>query len=137
MSELSGRCVCGAVEYVIEKKARMLINCHCDSCRKRNGSAFSTYVVIPKKFLSMSRGLEQVKAYEVKGEGVKHFCSHCGTPLFNDNFKYPDHFMLFFGTLSNAAQLSPKYNLFCDSQLAWTNELSERINLPQSMDAGR
>lgn len=137
MSELSGACACRAVEYTIEKKSRLLVNCHCDSCRKRNGSAFSTYAVIPKKSFVISCGIEYVKSYEAKDEGVKHFCRHCGSPLFNDNYKYPDHYMLYLGTLENQAQLKPKYNLYCDNKLAWVSEISELMNFPQAMAAGR
>ncbi len=133
MSELSGTCACGVVEYTIEKKARLLVNCHCGSCRKRNGSAFSTYAIIPKKFFTISRGDEHVKSYEAIDEGMKHFCHHCGTPIFNDNYKYPDHYMLYLGMLENQAKLRPKYNLYCDSQLPWVNKISDLANFPQSM----
>ena len=38
MSEsLNGRCLCGAVSFVIDGTARPVWNCHCDRCRRWTG----------------------------------------------------------------------------------------------------
>jgi hypothetical protein len=50
---LVGSCSCGAVRLTAEADARRIVNCHCNMCRRMNGSAFSSYVVIPRKTLSI------------------------------------------------------------------------------------
>jgi len=88
-----------------------------------SGAAFSTYAALPYADLEITQGQEQLRAYEVS-EGKKHFCDHCGTPLFNLNNKYPSACMIYLGTLENAATLTPKLNVWCESQLDWIDRIT-------------
>jgi hypothetical protein len=35
---LSGKCLCGAVEYQVEDQFRYALNCHCSNCRRATGA---------------------------------------------------------------------------------------------------
>ena len=54
--ELIGACGCGKVQYKIAGPVRVVVNCHCHSCRKRNASPYSTYCVVSQTDVKISQG---------------------------------------------------------------------------------
>jgi hypothetical protein len=133
VNKQNGSCGCGAVEFRLNSEIVNVVNCHCNMCRRHNGSSFSTYAVLPFRFLEIIKGQEQIKEYSV-GSGKKHFCEKCGTPLFNVNEKYPGACMLYIGTLHLADTLVPKLNVWCESKLAWVDALSDFPGLSQGVE---
>jgi hypothetical protein len=103
-------------------------------CRQHNGSAFSSYAVLPFSSLEIIKGGGSIQNYTI-ASGKKHFCQQCGTPLFNLNEKYPGACMIFLGTLTSACDLLPKANVWCQSQLAWVNTVSELPAFPQGVES--
>jgi hypothetical protein len=127
---LSGACSCGSVKFQAAADLRRLVNCHCNMCRKMNGSAFSSYAVIPHKGLALS-GEENVAEYQVTEGAKKHFCKKCGTPLFNTNVKYPGVCMLYLGSLEGSAIHAPSVNVFCESMLGWVEHIGSMTRIEQ------
>jgi hypothetical protein len=119
---LNGACSCASVKYHADADFRRVVNCHCKLCRKMNGSAFSSYAVIPRKFLMLS-GDENLAEYQVTEAARKHFCRNCGTPLFNSNEKYPGACMIYLGSLEESANHSPSLSVFCESMLGWVEDI--------------
>ena len=130
MPSLSGSCSCGTVKFEAAADLRRLVNCHCNMCRKMNGSAFSSYAVIPHKVLALS-GEENVAEYQVTKGATKHFCKKCGTPLFNTNVKYPGVRMLYLGSLEGSAIDAPSVNVFCESMLGWVEDIGSIEKIEQ------
>jgi len=122
--EYTGGCDCGAVTYRITGPVRMAVNCHCSACRRRNGAAFSTYCVAPEEAFEIVRGEESLTSYAASEVGSKHFCSQCGTPVFNVNARYPGVCMVHYGTLAEHGQVGPRFNIFCESKLEWVDGVS-------------
>lgn len=119
---LSGRCLCGAIEYTVTHQPVQVLNCHCTLCRRMNGSAFSTYVVVRASDLRFLRGEEALIQYAVTERTTRHCCRHCGCALFNANpASYPGLRMLYLGTLDEAAYLAPRVDIYCDAKLAWVD----------------
>ncbi|QNA87536.1 GFA family protein [Massilia sp. Dwa41.01b] len=134
----NGTCHCGAIAYAFDGDPVQVLNCHCTMCRTMNGGAFSTYVVIPSQTLRFIRGEADLGAYTVTERTSKHFCPHCATPLFNANpTTYPGLRMLYLGTLRDAAQLRPAINIYCDSKLAWTDNIADMRNVAEGPRRGQ
>jgi hypothetical protein len=127
---LTGACSCGSVTYYADADLRRVVNCHCNMCRKMNGSAFSSYAVIPKKLLMYS-GHQNLAEYRVTEAARKHFCLKCGTPLFNTNEKYPGACMIYLGSLDEGASQSPSINVFCESMLGWVEKVGSMTRIEQ------
>ena len=45
---LTGCCLCGSVAYEVDADPGPIIHCHCQTCRKTHGSAFSTVTNVPR-----------------------------------------------------------------------------------------
>ena len=121
---ITGSCHCGAVTFELKNKPKLVVNCHCDECKKRNGSVFSTYMAVSEKDLLLTKGKDCLKQYEVENEGIKHFCSKCGSPVYNKNYRFPGLYMIFYGAFSNADNFEPAFNVFCESKHEWVDAIS-------------
>ena len=133
MTGLVGSCSCGAVRLAAQADARRIVNCHCNMCRRMNGSAFSSYVVIPRKTLSVL-GEEHIATYEIAPGARKHYCSRCGTPLFNLNSRYAGACMLYLGAIEPQPTGAPSLNVYCESMLDWVEQISSIEKLETGAD---
>ena len=75
---MNGSCICGAITYEVEGAPKSVVNCHCNMCRKMNGSAFSTYAAVLSDEFTLTSG--EPKARKVSDNATKHFCGlNCAT----------------------------------------------------------
>jgi hypothetical protein len=74
-----GRCLCGALAYELDGPFRAMIHCHCSMCRKHHGTGFATFVVGPIAGFRWISGEDRVRRYESSPNGVRTFCSVCGS----------------------------------------------------------
>lgn len=119
----SGSCRCRAVSFTLRGEVKAVINCHCSICRKINGSAFSTYVIVAEDDIVLNKGAADIGAYAVSNNATKYFCRNCGTPLYNRNpVKYSGVKILHLGALSK--QYTPQINIYCDTKLSWLDDIS-------------
>lgn len=124
MTQLHGSCKCGAVTYAVSSAPVNIVNCHCNMCRSMSGNAFGSYVVV-RDSDCVIEGARSLTEYAVTERATKHFCSRCGTSVFNTNsFTYPGVFILYLGTVIGHEKLQPQVNIFCDSMLPWVKQLS-------------
>src|ERR1700712_3428247 len=56
MARIEGGCLCGAVRYRSEAEPAMQVVCHCKTCQKNSGSAFSMNVAVPQDSLTVEGG---------------------------------------------------------------------------------
>ncbi len=132
--ELSGGCDCGAIHYRLKGFVRLIVNCHCNACRKRNGSAYSTYCMVAHENFSIDRGQEYLSVYENEKSGKKHFCSKCGSPLYNFNPRFEGRFMVVYGSLAEYKDYAPSFNVFCESQLPWVENIASIKSFEKSIE---
>lgn len=87
----TGGCLCGAVRYELRGEPYQAGVCHCLTCRKLTGSAFS---ITADWRLDQFQMTGEVKTFE-----RRQFCSACGARLF---FLYDTGVEVFLGTLDEA-----------------------------------
>lgn len=122
---MNGSCACGKVTYRCADPVQV-VNCHCTLCRSINGSAFSSYIVVMADAVALS-GHNCLSTYTAADKATRHFCSACGTPVYNANPSgYPGMFMFYLGTVLEPAGFVPRINIFCRSKLELVDTLSEQ-----------
>ena len=97
-----------------------------------NGSAFSSYAVIPFKALEVV-GEQNLAAYTVTERATKRYCDKCGTPIFNLNSKYPGACMLYLGAIEGGNRYAPSVNVYCESMLSWLENVTSIEGFPTEM----
>lgn len=119
MAMLTGSCYCKAVQYRITSAIPLAVNCHCNSCKKAGGGAFSSLAVVRERRLEIISGEEDLAGFRLGEDVVKHFCRQCGTAIFNRNNRYPGRCMVAIGSLDNPSLVPPTANIHCESMLDW------------------
>ena len=123
MSKLSGRCLCGSMNYEINAEPIMSAACHCTHCRRQSGSAFSTIAAFPESAFSIEG--DSLETFEDIGDSglpvLRKFCRKCGSPLFTDVKAFPGLLFVKTGTLDDpdsitiGAEIWVKDKLDCSS----------------------
>jgi len=88
---MTGSCLCGEIEFEVDEIPGMVFNCHCSRCRKAHGAAFATQAFAVRSSLKFKKGRELLKEYDSSSQGIRAFCSSCGSCLMNyakDNGPY-------------------------------------------------
>lgn len=133
MTDTTGSCACGTIAYSISKRPLAVLNCHCTLCRKINGSAFSTYASVLKSSFSITQGEDKLQRFAISENGAKHFCSRCGTPLFNQNQRYPGLCIIHYGSLDNPEPMAPTTNIYYDNRCPWVSALDQLTSFPEGI----
>ena len=76
---LTGSCLCGRVAYEADAEIEGVIHCHCETCRKAHGAAFSSLAAVPRDRFRWIRGDAARKSFESSPGKLRHFCSECGS----------------------------------------------------------
>lgn len=121
-------CACGKVHFILDGEPHTTFNCHCAICRKMNGSAFSTYSVFGKDDLRVTEGEEEIQTVQMGDHGTKHFCRHCGAPLYGLHKQSSNICLVVLGAMDTGGPIRPISNVFCRSKLPWVFEIDKMIN---------
>lgn len=80
MSNASGSCHCGAVEFSVTGPLRDVVYCHCEQCRKQTGH-FVAATRCDDAALTVT-GEDALTWYEASSAAKRGFCATCGSHLF-------------------------------------------------------
>jgi hypothetical protein len=61
---LTGSCLCGGVAYEVDAAVGPIAHCHCATCRKAHGSAFSSVSSVPRDKFRWTKGTNLLASYE-------------------------------------------------------------------------
>lgn len=81
MTKLSGRCLCGAIEFEIEPKSLDVTACHCSQCRQWSGN-YWTSITVSLVNLNFTKGEENVSWFRASDYARRGSCKTCATSLF-------------------------------------------------------
>lgn len=134
MSVFKGSCLCGEVAYVVEGEALGFYHCHCQRCRKANGTGHGSNIRIDAKQIDFTRGAENITRYKVP-EAIRFrndFCSACGSPM-PRYFEESGYIVLPAGSLDHEPDMKPEAHIFCASKANWgcTDHLTQFEAYPE------
>ncbi|NJC42143.1 hypothetical protein GGQ87_002438 [Brevundimonas alba] len=116
----TGGCNCGQVRYELEGEPLRVGLCHCETCRKFTGSAFSHYAVWPQGRVRISG---DTRCWEVRAGGDR-FCPMCGASLFTWT-EGEEEIEVKLGTLDGPPNgLEPGYELWTVRREPWLGPLN-------------
>lgn len=116
MSEISGRCLCGAVTFEGSAASSRIVNCHCEDCRKATGAVHATLLFVPEDTVTISGDVKSFDHTSDSGSTMtKMFCPTCGSQMFSKNTNRPGIIAIRAGVVSDGDQVKPMFNVFTDS----------------------
>ena len=125
---LTGSCLCGSIRYKIHAKLGNTMFCHCQICRKSNGSAFALNAAINTDDFELLSGESDLRSYASSEDARRHFCKQCGSPIYSMRLSMPEVLRLRVGTLDDDITIEKDSHIFVASKAKW-DEIHD--DLPQ------
>jgi hypothetical protein len=131
MTDLRGKCECGAVTYTVADAFLYAANCHCSNCRAGTGSAFKPFAGIEREKLVLTAGADNLLVWG--DDDLNHTrCATCGSLLYSV-VRDGAYVHVALGSLVDAPAIRPAGHIFVGSKAPWF-EITD--DLPQSEEYG-
>jgi len=119
-TQLTGRCMCGAVRFEITAPLLGALYCHCKRCQRRTGTAFSVSALTEPGSFALEAGGEALRTYD-PGDGgwLKSYCAECGSQISTTNPENPELVAVRMGALDGDPGVRPNAHQFVDYAPAW------------------
>lgn len=124
---LTGSCLCGQVVYEVGGTVGPIVHCHCETCRKAHGSAFSSVSPVPREAFRWITGEALLSKFESSPGKFRHFCSACGSHVMAERVGQPN-VLLRLGCLDTPITDEPKAHIWRSDSASWYDP---RIELPE------
>ena len=124
---LTGSCMCGSVAYEVDAAPGPIVHCHCPTCRKAHGTAFSSVTNVPRENFRFVRGEELLIAFESSPGKFRKFCSRCGSHIVADRPAQPT-VLLRLGCLDTPIEDKPRAHIWRSEGATWYDP---KLELPE------
>lgn len=127
-----GSCLCGALAYKAEGVVSAIVHCHCQTCRKTHGSAFSSVATVPKSGFSWVRGDEVRAGFESSPGKTRYFCGRCGSHVAAERVDH-DVMLLRMGCVDGDPEARPAAHIWRSDAACWYDPQAELAELPEGV----
>lgn len=114
---LTGKCLCGAVQYAVADEFGYAMNCHCSNCRRTTGAAFKPFAGIERAKLRVIQGEEELMRFGEERDHDVH-CRRCGSLLYSIA-RAGAYVHVAMGTLVDDPSIRPSKHIFVGSKAPW------------------
>ena len=122
---VDGSCHCGAITFEADADPSTARLCHCTDCQALTGSAFRAIVRAPAAtFVLRGAPTVYIKTADSGAQRVHAFCPTCGSPIYSAAVTDPPSYSLRIGTLRQRHAFSPLRQIWCQSALPWSMDLT-------------
>jgi len=136
VKRITGRCMCGSVNYSAEAEPVVQAVCHCTDCQRQTGSPFTVVVGVPRAALTVEGGTLSsftTIGEDHGGESQRSFCSACGSPLFTIAAAAPELALIKAGTLDDASWLEPAVEVWTSSAQPWAPHFEQASSFERGL----
>ena len=124
MSEhFEASCLCGGINLAYSGAIGPANYCHCEDCRRANGSAFNIGVRVDRKDLQVTTKTE-LRSYRCLGgngkEIVRCFCGTCGSPIFTLHPAKPEFAWVKAGIIKQPEVVKPTHENWVKDKVTWS-----------------
>ena len=127
---LNGSCLCGAVAYEADARVERIVHCHCHTCRKTHGAAFSSVTAVPRDSFRWLRGEDSLGAIESSPGKFRRFCGRCGSHVTAERVAQPV-ILLRLGCLDTEARERPQLHIWRSDAAPWYDP---KVDVPEKQE---
>ena len=117
--QVTGSCLCGAVEFALQLPSKWCAHCHCSMCRKAHGAGYVTWVGFEQDQVVFPKGKKKLAWYESSPGAERGFCAQCGSSLFFRSRRWAGELHVALGCIHDEIDRQPQANVFFDKHVAW------------------
>lgn len=129
---IQGSCLCGSLAYEADGAPTPIVHCHCQTCRKTHGSAFSSVAAIPKDGFRWTKGLDQRRRYESSPGKMRYFCGDCGSHIVAERID-ADVMLLRMGCIDGDFPTRPAAHIWRSDASDWFDPKDELPEMPKGV----
>jgi len=115
---LQGTCLCGAIAYAVDAEIGPIVHCHCHTCRKTHGSAFSTVAPVPRDRFRFTKGEDMLGSFESSPGKFRRFCTRCGSHMMAERPAQPV-VLLRLGCVDTTIDARPLMHIWRSDAASW------------------
>jgi hypothetical protein len=124
-----GRCLCGAVTYVINAKPIRMTQCHCKDCQRASGTGHMSLASFKKEDVAMRGTTASYGATADSGNTTtRHFCPKCGSCVYGESSARPGIVGVSVGCVDDNAWFSPQAVVFTKGRPGWDRTATDVPN---------
>jgi len=129
---IKGSCLCEEVKYEYNGSINEVAVCHCNQCKRAQGTPFVTNAPIELEKFTFTNGSSLLKTFLSSPNKKRVFCGSCGSPLYSQRTDMPETIRLRLGTVTEGHIPEPNYEIYCESKSTWFSSNSEIPNYEQN-----
>lgn len=119
MTDRTGRCLCGKVQFKLSAEPQMARVCWCRDCQHLASNG-TVNALVPVDALSVSGEVAEFRKLAASGnELTRQFCPNCGSQLFAYSSARPQLRVVRIGNLDDPSSVAPIMNIWTSSAPDW------------------
>lgn len=120
-ASITGGCNCGAIRYTLSTAPLAIVACHCTSCRRQSGAAYSVNLLVRADTMTTTGDLAKWTDTDTEsGKPLsREFCGDCGSPIRSAPTATPKFLAVKAGTLDRPGAFAPAMHIWTSSRLDW------------------
>lgn len=117
----TGSCLCDGIHYEISAELGDIQVCHCQQCRKAQGTAFATNIAIPSECFAVTQGQDLLREFEspTRPGKLRVFCSNCGSPIISKLTTETEFVRVRIGTINEPIPSKIQFHAFVGHKANW------------------
>jgi len=122
MTDLRGRCLCGAVIWTHLAEVTRNLVCHCEDCQRATSAPFAAFLGLRPEQVTWTG---EITDYESSPQTYRGFCPRCGTRLYFRSDKWPEEIHVLAATLDYLDAYVPTAQVVLRSRRQWLDGLAD------------
>jgi hypothetical protein len=118
VASVTGRCLCGGVQFEVTEPFERVTYCHCANCKKISGGAGTVNARARTDSIRVLEGEDLLRTYQPEEGTLKTFCSVCGSNLFGGGWPESEHASVRVTAL-DSFDAKPTAHIFVRSVAPW------------------
>ena len=127
---MKGSCLCGAIQYEIDRLDTPIGHCHCHTCRKAHAAAFASTAGVDRQHFRWLKGEDKLSSFESSPGKLRHFCSICGSHVMAERPAQPN-VILRVATLDDDPGVRPAVHIWTSHDVPWLTDDRELSHHPE------
>ncbi|OGB22177.1 MAG: aldehyde-activating protein [Burkholderiales bacterium RIFCSPLOWO2_02_FULL_57_36] len=115
----TGSCLCNGVRFEIDGDLAPIQICHCEQCRKAQGTPFASNIPVALTSFRLNEGRDLLREFESSPGKQRVFCSRCGSPIFSKRDQLPDVIRIRAGLIDSTLGTKPTAHFYVGSKADW------------------
>jgi hypothetical protein len=114
-----GSCLCGGIQFRIATELAPIEMCHCQKCRKAQGTPFATNSPVKADAFALVAGEDLLAEYESSPGKKRVFCRRCGSPIYSSRVSVPGVLRVRAGLIDDPVSARPIAHAYVSQKCSW------------------